>query len=330
MGLVAWVEAGKADLWPAVVVPETSFRLSGVEPGRYTWRLEDGRQPQGPGLIAQRAVVFERNDLVSLELAPGLSSGDVVHVGQALATLHSSLLEEQSRTLQAELSLVDARKALLVAGARPETIRSAQKALDVARATAEGSRPGLERATKLAQAGVGSAAELDDAALRARTAALEADLAAARLAEIAAGPRAEEIAALDAERDSASARLAENTARLAESQVLSPVEGRLMLGAVAEVDGDTTVLRVLGTNPLILRIPVPQHSREGLAVGQPLRFKSAALPGDAREARVLAIASEAVPLNGQQVFWVTASMDNADGNASPGITGWASPTGSQP
>lgn len=327
MGLAAWVEAGKADLWPAVVVPETSFRLSGVEPGRYTWRLEDGREPQGPGLVSQRALVFERNDLVSLELAPGLSGGAPVRAGQALAIMHSSLLEEQSRTLQAELALVDARKALLVAGARPETVRSAQKALEVAKAAAEGTRPVLEREARLASAGVSSPAELEDAALRARVTALEADLAAAKLAEVKAGPRTEEIAALDAERESASAKLAENTARLADNQLVSPIDGQLVLGAVVEPDGATTVLRVLGTDPLVLRVPVPQHSRANVNVGQQLRFKSAALPGGSRDARVLAIASEAVPLNGQQVFWLTAALDNPDGHVSPGITGWASPTG---
>lgn len=329
-GLAIWVELGRADLWPALAVAESSFRLSGVEPGRYAWRLEDGRVPQGPGLLAQRALVFERNDLVALELAPGLVGGATVKAGQPLASLRSTLLEEQTRTLVAERDLVAARKALLEAGPRPETVEAARKAVAVARALAEGARPELDRAQKLVSQGAGSATELELAALNARVNSLQAELAAAQLAEVGAAARPEELAALDAELAAVEARIAYNQARIDQNQLVSPIDGVLQLGQVTELTGDTTVLRVDDVDPLILRIPVPQHDRAHMAVGQRLRFESRGLPDDTREVEVIGISQEATPLNGQQVFWVAAKLDNPDGSVQPGISGWVSREGLVP
>lgn len=325
-GIVAWVEVGQSDMWPALVVAESSFRVSGMEPGRYMWTLEDGRVPQGIGLgvVSQRALVFERNDMVSLELATGLKSGDPIQAGQLVATLRSSLLEETERTLLAERDLVAAQRALLVAGPRPETVEAARKALAVAKASAEGARPEVERAKALVSAGAGSAVDLELAELLARVQALQAELAAAQLKEVSAGARPEELAALDALLASVEARLAQNRALLDQNRLSSPIDGVLVLGQQFEPNGEQTVIRVHDTDPVVLHMPVPQHDRPKLRVGQHLSFHSRALPNEDFPAEIAAISSEASPLNGQQVFWVSATIDNKDGRIQPGISGWVS------
>lgn len=321
-GLALWVQAGKADEWPALVVAEQTFRLSGVEPGRYAWVVEDGRVALGHGLVSQRSVVFERNDPVSLEIAPGLQSGTRVQAGQPLAQMRSTLLEEQARTLEAERAVVKARRDLLVAGARPEAVESARKALAVARAMADGARPERSRAEQLVAQGAGSSAELETAALNERVQGLEAELAAARLAEIRASARPEEIAAMDAELSAIEARLDAMQARLSQTVLSAPIDGVLSLGQVLELSGDTTVLRVQDTDPVVLRIPLPQHSRGEAQVGHTLRFRTRAVADRDFQAKIIAISEEALPLNGQQIFWMAATIDNADGALQPGVSGW--------
>ncbi len=325
VGLALWVQAGRADLWPAVVVAESTFRLSGVEPGQYAWTLEDGRVPQGGGLLSQRTVIFERSDHVTLELTAGLKSGDRVVAGQPLASLRSVLLDEAARTLEAERALVAARRDLMVAGARPEEVAQARKALEVAGALAEGAKLDRARAQTLVQAGAASTAVLELATLTERVQSLERELALATVAVVRAEARPEELAALDAELFSVDTQLEATRARLRDAVISSPIDGVLSLGQRTDlVTGDTTLLRVQDMDPVVLRIPLPQHSRADVATGQTLHFESAAAPDQDFVATIIAVAEEAAPLNGQQIFWITAAVENGGGVLQPGVSGWAS------
>ena len=325
LGLVvisAWVEMGKVAVWPAVVVPAQTFRLSGLSPGRYSWSLEDSRVAGGAGLLSQRTLEFERNDLVSIELAPGVSNGAPVKVGATLANLRSRYQESSLETLRAQRAVVVARRDLLAAGGRPETVAAAQRAVEVANAVAKGAAPEASRARSLLQSGAGSAAEVERADLAQQVALLQAKLAEAEAAEAKATPRPEEISALEAEIALLDTQIQQAEALLAERTVLSPIDGVVALGQIAELSGDMRVLRVQANDSLVLRVPVPERSRAQLRVGAGMSFASNAVEGSKFTASILDISTEAAPLNGQQVFWVSALVKDPQGLA-PGTTGWA-------
>lgn len=322
--VVVRLEQGKASVWPAVVMPAQTFRLSGLSPGRYSWTLEDSRVAGGAGFLSQRTLEFERNDLVSIELAPGVASGVAVKAGSTLATLRSSFQEDTLATLRAERAVAVARRDLLAAGGRPETVAAAQRAVEVARALAEGAAPEANRARSLLETGAGSAAQVEQADLARQVAVLQARLAEAQAAEARATPRPEEISAIEAEIALLDTRIKQAEDLVGQREVVSPIDGVVLLGQLTEVTGDTTVLRVQALQPLVLRVPVPEHSRASLSAGAPLRFRSNALEDTDFIASIYDISPEAAPLNGQQVFWVSALVDGAAGQLAPGTTGWAS------
>ena len=322
--MLIWVELGKASLWPAVVLPTQTFRLSGLSPGRYSWTLEDSRVAGGAGLLSQRTLEFERNDMVSIELAPGVSSGARVSAGQPLATLRSSYQEDTLATLKAERGVMLARRDLLAAGGRPESVAAAERAVAVARALARGAEPEAERARTLMQTGAGSAAAVERADLDRQVADLQAKLAEAQAAQARAVPRPQELAELDAEIALLDTRIAQCEALLGQRDVVSPIDGVVLLGQVVESTGDTTVLRVQARDTLVLRVPVPERSRASLSPGRALRFRSNAVHEQEFTASIYDISPEAAPLNGQQVFWVSALLGGAVADLAPGTTGWAS------
>ncbi len=322
--VLAWVELGKASLWPAVVLPAQTFRLSGLSPGRYSWALEDSRVAGGAGLLSQRTLEFERNDLVSIELAPGVVSGAQVKAGQTLATLRSSFQEDTLVTLKAERGVLLARRDLLVAGGRPETVAAAERAVAVARAVAKGSEPEAVRARTLLQTGAGSIAAVEQADLDHQVADLQAKLAEAQAAQARAVPRPQELAELDAQLALLDTRIQQSEAMVGQRDVVSPITGVVVLGQVLESTGDTTVLRVQSLDPLVLRVPVPEHSRSSLSAGAAMRFRSNAVKKQDFTASIYDISPEAAPLNGQQVFWVSALVSGDLDGLAPGTTGWAS------
>lgn len=323
VGLSFWQGSGGAGTWPAIVVAGQTFRVSGVAPGRYVWSLENGSAAAGPGVVRQQALVFERNDLVSLVVEDGLSSGAEVVADQPIARVKSELLDVQLRSLSAQRELLVARRQLLEAGARKEEIAAAQRALDVARAIAEGAKPEVERLTSLVAAGAAPAALLEDAQIVERIHRLESALAEAQLAQTRAAARPEELSAIDAELASVDASIQSTNAVLSQGEVRSPIAGQLALGQTLGTDGVETILRVQATDEIFVRAPVPERMRGALKVGAPIAFTTA----DARDRRwsgaIVEVAAEAVPLNGRQVIWVSASVPNTDRLLVPGLTGEA-------
>lgn len=326
--LLAWAVDGGKHSWPAVLEAGRTFRLSEPAGGRYITTLESGQAAAGAGILEQRSLTFERNDLLSLTLAPTLRAGQKVARGEQLGTLRSSLLEQTARSLQAERDLIQAQRDLLVAGSRPEEIAAARKALDVARALARGADPEVARQRALLTAGATGDAALQDAELNARVRALEAALAEAQVAEKSAKARPEELRALDAELSGIDARMAENSALRAEGEIRAPFDGEVSTGSHLEPDGTMSVLRVYTMDPIYARFPVPHHG--DLQVGQTVGFQLGNVPGLTFQGTIAEISSEAAPLGGETVIWVTAGLKNPDGLLRPGLGGHVTLEGSPP
>lgn len=172
--------------------------------------------------IRQVSLAFEGSGRVA-ELK--VDAGDAVKTGQVLATLDTQTLALQAEQAQAQLGVQQQNLLRLKNGSRPEELAQARSSYAAAQADAERARKDLARlqgiAANTGNRGV-SALELD----RASAAAQVADAQAAqkrdalRLAEI--GPRKEDIAAAEAQLKASEAQLALMRHQIAQGRLVAP------------------------------------------------------------------------------------------------------------
>ena len=299
----------------AVVEAGNTFNLAAIGRGSYEWTLRDGRPARGQGIVRQRILRFERSDLVELELVPGLANGDLVAIGQQLATFRSPRTERRLAEVRAGRESLEAERALLAAGGRPEEIREARAALELAEAEREGELPQLDRVRSLAAEGLVTQAELEAVELNDEIRRMEIDLVRARLAVTRSSARPEALAAVDAEIASLDARLDELNGLLDENRIACPIEG------ILEIGGNRNVLRVYHIDTVYLRVPIPEANRYRVQIGDPLEFETPALPGTVFTGQLVDLGENAINLNGGQIFWASAEIHNDDHLLRSGMTG---------
>ena len=299
----------------AVVEAGHTFNLAAIERGSYEWTLRDGRPARGQGILRQRVLRFERSDLVEMELFPDLVNGQKVSVGQQLASFRSPRTVRLLAEFKASRDSLEAERALLVAGGRPEEVREARAELELAEATREGEQPQLERMRALADQGLVTEAELEAALLQDEIRRMEIELARAALAVTRSSARLDALAALDAEIASLDARLEELNGLLDENRIESPIDG------ILEIGGNRNVFRVYEIDVIYLRIPVPEADRERVSIGDRVRFTTPAYPGTTFSGELVDVGENAINLNGAQIFWASAQVDNPDHELRSGMTG---------
>lgn len=301
----------------AVVEAGQTFNLAAIGQGSYEWTLRDGRPARGQGIIRQRVLRFERSDLVELELVPGLSNGDPVTSGQQLASFYSPRTQRRLAEFTAMRESLGAERALLEAGGRPEEVREARARLNLAEAAREGELPQLERVRALAAQGLVTDAELETAELADQIRTMEIELARAALAVTRSSARPEALAAVDAEIASLDARVTELDGLLEENHIECPIAG------ILEIGGNRNVLRVYAIDEVYLRIPVPEASRYRVHIGDQVRFETPSLPRTTFLGEVVDLGENAINLNGAQIFWASAAIDNSAHELRSGMTGVA-------
>ncbi|MFH1467528.1 MAG: efflux RND transporter periplasmic adaptor subunit [Pseudomonadota bacterium] len=301
----------------ALVDADQTFRLASLAEGSYSWSLRKGWPAEGEALVREQVLQPERADLVELEINPELQPGQVVEQGQVVAWLRSgrdARLQAEIASLRAEL---DAQRALLTAGGRPEEVEQARQQVRLAQAAWDGQQPELARVRALHAEGAASDAELEAAEVRDRLLAVELQVAQARQRVAGSSARPEALAAVDAQMAALDARAAELEARLAGETVRSPITGLLEMG------GRRMVLRIYDLDPVYLRLVVPERERHHVEVGTPVRFASPAVVRTEFSGTVVDIGEDADTVNGAQVFWVSVEVPNPDLALRSGMSGVA-------
>ena len=299
----------------AVVEAGRTFVLTSPNPGGFTWNLVDALPAGSQTPVLHRYVQFDRAELVELALAPDLAPGTTVTAGQQVAVIESPALVRRLNELRAQRDGLVAELALLRAGGRPEEVAAAERRLELAEARRAGEQANLERTRSLRQEGLASETDLQLAQLRDESLRLDAELARARLAVVRGVARPEALEVLDAQITALDARLAELETMAEAYRIRTPITGILELG------GSTDILRVHDLDTVYLRIPIPQGVRYRIDVGSRVRFRTPACPGRRFEGAVVDVGEQAINLNGRQIFWASAQVDNADHSLRPGMTG---------
>jgi len=287
-----------------------TFSLSSDGPGRYMWAVTDGSGAGDESVVEQRLLQFDRADRFELHLTEGLVDGSIVSEGDILATFGSVQAPQRAATLEAERAVVLAKLELLQEGGHPDRIREARSEVTLAQALLDGESAQLERTRGLAVDGVVSAEELDLAELQGAVRSLELALAQSELAVARDDARPQELAAAQAELQAVDAKISA-VARIVEAnQITAPFTGVLSLGLIGNV------ITVHDISELYILVPLPETELGRLNVGDSLSFQGSTTTS----AEVVAVSGFATPYMQQQVFWVSARLQETAGLA-PGVSG---------
>ncbi len=234
-------------------------------------------------------------------------------------------------TAQAQLQAAQARLADLEAGATQAEVRQAEAAVAQARAQLVGAQNALRVARQAYRERLPQRQALEASRTQYNTSQAQLLQAQARLQELLAGTRPEEVQAAQAQANQAQAALAQAQTQLANTKVYSPMNGAVITRAVepgdlATVGSTLMVLADLTSVKLTVYIEEPVYGR--LKLGQPADVTVDSYPGTVFRGRVTKIAQQAefTPKEIQTpeqraklVFAVEITVPNPQGKLKPGM-----------
>jgi HlyD family secretion protein len=263
-----------------------------------------------------------------------------VAAGQEVARIDATDARLALAAARAERGQAEAELRLRRSGARPQEIREAEAQLRRAEAEQEAGALDLERMEGLLASGSGTAKARDDARLRRDVAAAGVAAAQERLSRLRAGFRVEEIDAARARMEAADARIAQVEQQLADSAILSPIDGVLAekvieRGELAARGAALAVITGVARPWLTVYLPEPDLGR--IRLGQEAEVVTDG--GQRRTGKVTFIATQAefTPKSVQTsderaklVFRVKIGLENDDGLFKPGMPAEAALTPAAP
>jgi multidrug resistance efflux pump len=177
---------------------------------------------QGMVELEQTDVAFEIGGKIA-EL--DVVAGQPIRKGQPIAKLDDTI-DRQTRALrERDVASAKADLALVVAGARSEDIRASQAEVEAARSTENQVALEVERERTLVAQGATPRSRLDELEAQLARARGQSRTTAERLAALAHGARAEEVARYDARVAAAEASLALADRVLDKHVIASPIDG---------------------------------------------------------------------------------------------------------
>ena len=216
-----------------------------------------------------------------------VAEGDAVKQGQVLLRL-------ESQELNAVLSQAEAAEQQAVArlaGLRSTGLVSAQAGVSQAEAAARAAQAAFQRTQQLVSQGFLSGAALDEAR-RTRDVA-QAQLASAQAQQRASGEKGSDQAQAQAQRTAAQAASQAARAKLAQTELLAPADGRVLLRAVEPgqiVQPGKALLGLALAGPVQIVAQVDERFLDQLRVGQTASVLADAYATERFAARVLSIA----------------------------------------
>lgn len=215
-----------------------------------------------------------------------VNEGDIVTAGQVLAQLRTEKL--QAAVAAAEAAAEAARQALarLEAGSRPQEIRIAQAQADALQAKARTAQISYARLRKLAAQQLTAPEDVDQAKAAADAAEAEARAAQETFSLALAGPRSEDIAQARAVLAGREAELALTRQQFDDATLRAPAPGIVRDRILQPGDmaaPQTPVLTLALTEPLWVRVYVPETQLGRIAPGMPATVHTDSYPGKAYE-----------------------------------------------
>jgi multidrug resistance efflux pump len=182
-----------------------------------------------------------------------VANGSHVDAGQLLLLIDCRPLEAEVKLRTANLAAAQAAYERTRNGARPDEVAIAEASVGVAQARAEEAQDAFSRLKALTEGVSITRAQTLEARRDARVTAAQLEDARKRLALLAAGSRAEDIAEQLARRDAGSAGLVESQAQLDQCSLRAPAAGVVQivatLGQFISVSVPVTLIQLTPDDP---------------------------------------------------------------------------------
>jgi HlyD family secretion protein len=217
--------------------------------------------------IRQVELAFNGNERISDVL---VREGDKVKNGQLLATLDSLRLSHEVARAEAQVNAQREIVAALEAGTRPEEIRKAHADVEAAKAGKRNAEAIFRRKSTLAEKGLISTQERDDAKTAADYARAQLKAARETLALAVAGPRKEDIAAARETLKAYEAASSIAKRNLEYASLYAPCNGIIQTRILEPGDmaaPQTPVFTLALTEPVWVRAYVPEHDMGKIRLG---------------------------------------------------------------
>jgi membrane fusion protein YbhG len=191
-----------------------------------------------------------------------VDEGDRVTRGEVLASLDQVYFTDDIRLQQARVAAAAANLLKLEHGSRPQEIEQAHAELAARQANLANAEITFARQNHLLEARVTSQQSYDNAKMALNSAAAQVASAKAAYDLVVAGPRTEDIAAAEAQRDAEAAQLVEMRRRLADADLVAPNAGIVLTRAReagAIVQPGETVFTLTLDSPVWVRAYVDER-----------------------------------------------------------------------
>jgi len=257
--------------------------------------------------------------------------GRVVKTGEILAELDPRDLQLASDRAHAQADSADKALAVLLAGSRPQDIRSAEAAVRQAEADLTLARTQRERTAKLVADHFAPPEQLDTANSQVDVAAAKLDQARQSLSLLREGPRKEDIDRARADLGAAKAVAATADQQLAYARLVSPVGGVVSVRLAdrgQNVTAGQPVFRIAELDHPWVRVYIGEKDLPRVKLGQAARVEVDGLPGKVFEGRLSFISPEAEftpktvetrALRVDLVYRAKVDVDNSSGELKIGM-----------
>ncbi len=274
----------------------------------------------------ERAEARSRTDGEIIEI--NVREGDRVEAGEVMAVLSNwdelrdvAINEADGARLRADL-------AALTAGASPEQVEVARRAVATAELRVQAAQRALDREQALFEAGTIPAATLEDSRAAHDLALASRDEAEAALAVVTAPPRQPQVDALDAEIARNDEELAFSRLLLEYTNIRAPVGGQVVsslqevpLGAYLTTGGLFAELE--DNRVVIAEVEVPETTISEVSVGAPAELRLWSDPETPIEGTVRSVAPRAEERDFGWIIRVQVEVPNPDGRLAANMTGFA-------
>jgi multidrug resistance efflux pump len=259
-----------------------------------------------------------------------VDEGDRVSTGQPIARISDREYRARARTLDAQIEEKRANLRLLRAGPRREEIEQARAAAAQAEQRRDYARRTLDRVGTLARLEGASRVELDSSQVQLAVTSREADAAGARLRELLAGSRPEEIAAVEQQIAQADGERRHVEEQLARLTVTAPHAGVIATPRLREqvgryVNPGDLIAQVHAVEIVRAEIGVSERDLGVVQTGERAVLRLRAYPDRSFEGTVtrVAPAADSGDVAAGRVVRVRVDIPNAGGTLKPGLTGYA-------
>jgi len=296
-------------------IPYTIKTIGKIQPRR-EWLVIRGDDGQistqlwnhGTGL-AERMTVTQmlRGDAADFSLLPSVLNSQKVMAGDTIAVLRSADLAQSLASKEGQLAAAQASLQVLRTGEKRPLVEEAQHQLEQAVLQAGEQKRIVARLAALRSKQLVSDQEYEQAFAAQQTREAEIAIARSRLSSLQTGAKAEEIGLMQAQIRSLELEIAALRQKSANYFLCAPFSGQRLHHIASD-----TLLAVAETDSIILTMPVRARELAMLKGGEVVEVGN----GD-REVRgrghLIFINPVLELLNGEQVFWAVARIDESEG-----------------